>query len=94
MIALALSARQVDLARHALGLPNERRRSYRNRFCCGPGHADYEEWRAMVIAGAARQFPLTARGRDSLFALTETGARITLRPGEALDDEDFPRNPR
>jgi hypothetical protein len=46
----------------------------------------------MAAAGAARRFPLTARGSDSLFALTEGGARAALRPGEELDPEDFPRN--
>ena len=92
MTAPILSPRQIDLARHALGLPNERRRSYRNRFCCGPGHADYEDWRAMVAAGAARQFPLNAHRGDSLFALTEPGARAALCDGETLDAEDFPRN--
>jgi hypothetical protein len=90
MTAPILSPYQVDLARHALGLPNERGRSYRNRFCCGPGHADYEDWRAMVVAGAARQFPLTARGGDSLFVLTEPAARAALQSGETLDAEDFP----
>jgi hypothetical protein len=92
MTAALLSPRQIDLARHALGLPNERRRSYRNRFCCGPGHVDYVDWQGMAAAGAARRFPLTARGSDSLFALTEGGARAALRPGEELDPEDFPRN--
>lgn len=92
MTALLLSLRQVELARHALGLPNERRRSYRNRFCCGPGHVDYEAWQAMTVAGAAQRFGLTARGGDSLFALTELGARAVLYADETLDPEDFPRN--
>ena len=35
-----MSAAQIELARHALGLPNKMRMSYRNRFVAGHGHVD------------------------------------------------------
>lgn len=92
MMTLVLSPRQIELARHALGLPNGRRRSYRNHFCCGPGHTDFEEWQAMRDAGTARRFKPTALSDGNfMFLLTEAGARAALRRGETLDPEDFPK---
>ena len=44
----SLTPAQLELARHALGLPNDRRRSYRNRYLAGGGSP---EWDAMVEAG-------------------------------------------
>ncbi len=82
---------QIELARHALGLPNKRRQSYRNHFVCGPGHDDYDNWQAMVGAGLAKRRkgnPLT--GGDDLFWLTLEGAHNALTKGERLDLEDFP----
>ncbi len=51
---------QAKLARHALGLPNKKNTSYRNRFYTGPGSPDYLEWQAMVAEGNAveRTWPL------------------------------------
>lgn len=82
---------QIQLARHALGLPNRWRTSYRNHFVAGPGHADYAGWCAMVAAGLARRrqgSPLT--GGNAVFRLTRAGAAKALLPGESLDSEDFP----
>ncbi|CUA90167.1 hypothetical protein Ga0061061_11193 [Chelatococcus sambhunathii] len=92
-MTIILTERQRHLARHALGLPNRSRRSYRNHFVAGPGHGDYDDWMAMVSAGAARRrdgstSPLT--GGDDLFWLTADGARAGLARGEKLDPEDFP----
>lgn len=45
---MKLTPAQRELARHALGLPNDRKRSYRNRFIASKGHADFAEWEVMV----------------------------------------------
>lgn len=84
---------QKALARHALGLPNERRCSYRNRFVTGPGGADFHAWMDMVDAGLARRSDGSKLpfGGDDLFRLTRAGADQALEPGERLDPEDFPR---
>jgi hypothetical protein len=83
-----MTPRQRELARHALGLPNERDRSYRNRFCCSSG-ANFDDWMAMAEAGEAR-FVDPGTSTMRWFALTETGAREALQPLETLDPEDFP----
>lgn len=92
--ARVLSEAQTELARHALGLPNKRRRSYRNHFVVGEGGADHDEWVAMTRNGFAalvrRGGALT--GGDDLFRLTLAGAQLATNPGESLDPEDFPQS--
>jgi hypothetical protein len=39
-----LTPRQIELARHALGLPNQYKKSYRNRFVAGGNHPDQNDW--------------------------------------------------
>lgn len=86
-----LDSRKIDLARHALGLPNPRKRSYRNHFVAGPGHDDYEDWMVMVGMGVAmRRHGDAMTGGDDLFFLTRNGAHAALKKGESLDPEDFP----
>lgn len=86
-----MTPEQISLARHALGLPNKRRRSYRNFFMAGPGHRDYEQWMAMVAAGHARRVAKPRGYRaDDCFWLTPEGAATALNVGETLDSEDFP----
>jgi hypothetical protein len=81
---------QRELARHALGLPNKMRMSYRNRFVAGHDHEDYHDWCEMCAAGwAERRGPINSYGGDDLFWLTESGARLALNKGEKLDAEDF-----
>lgn len=78
--------RQITLARHALGLPNDRRRSYRNRYFAPAGMDVENEWNDMVSHGWAE------RGdgiRSIAFWLTRSGAEMALDPGESLDMEDF-----
>lgn len=77
-----MTPRQIELARHALGLARGRGVAYRNRFCAGPGHDDYEEWGAMVEAGLAWRRAVQDRGGDYIFHLTEAGKREAMRPGE------------
>lgn len=85
-----MTPEQKKLARHALGLPNDRKRSYRNRFFAGP--ADTQQWDAMVEAGEAHGEKASARQKDEpvFFWLTFPGARRALEPGETLCSEDFP----
>jgi hypothetical protein len=90
----AMTDRQRELARHALGLPNQRRTSYRNRFCTGPGCTDYDNWCEMVEKGfARRRAGSVLTGGDDLFSLTRAGAEVVLMPGETLCPEDFPTPP-
>lgn len=82
---------QTELARHALGLTGERKRSYRNSFVCGAGQSDHSLWMGMVQDGDAvkvdgKRLPF---GGDDLFVLTTIGASRALRDGETLDPEDF-----
>lgn len=83
-----MNTTQRLLARHALGLPNDQRRSYRNRFFVSPGTDDHGHWQAMAAQGWAVEHP--PEGRLILFTLTPTGARLALDPGETLCPEDFP----
>ena len=88
--ATAMSPEQIELARHALGLPNNRRQSYRNNFVCGKGHPDYDNWQALVAAGLAkRRDGSTMSGGDDVFWLTKEGAKRALKKYETLCPEDF-----
>lgn len=83
-----MSPEQRRLARHALGLPNERNLSFRNRFVAPAGTADHQHWVAMVTRGWARDvFPPFSSG--DRFCLTLEGAGQAVDPGERLDPEDF-----
>lgn len=84
-----MTPKQVELARHALGLDGKRATSYRNRFFAGSGHADYDDWIYMVGSGDAERTGLSYR--RYFFYLTPQGAEKALRPGETLCAEDFPR---
>lgn len=86
-----MNAEQIELARHALGLPNKRRLSYRNHFVCGEGHDDFVAWQEMVAAEFARRRNGSAlSGGEDVFWLTPKGAKLALKRGERLDPEDFP----
>lgn len=82
---------QINLARHALGLPNRSKRSYRNRFYAAADGEHRAAWDAMVSAGDAAGEP--ARGGMMFFCLTVQGAREALNRDEVLDPEDFPACP-
>ena len=87
-----MTPRQKELARHALGLGNGQKKSYRNRFVAGPGHPDYNDWMIMMAASEAyrREAKTLPFGADDLFRLTTRGAMAVLEPGETLCREDFP----
>ena len=86
-----MTPQQRELARHALGLPNDDRLSYRNHFVAGPGHADYTTWLEMVAAGYAvrRDGSKLPFGGSDMFRLTYAGAISARNPGETLDQEVF-----
>jgi len=84
-----MTARQIELARHALGLPNDKMRSYRNRYVVGISNDSYEDWLKMSVAGYAKIFPNLFDKYD-YFKLTLTGAKAALLDGEMLDPNDFP----
>lgn len=87
----AMTAEQISHARHALGLPNSRRKSYRNHFVTGEGSTDYEAWQGLVAMGLAkRRKGSVLSGGDDIFWLTREGAEAVLERGEQLDAEDFP----
>lgn len=85
-----MTPEQKPLARHALGLPNRVKTSYRNRFYAGA--MDAPEWRAMVAAGLANSEPVshTSIPDYTFFWLTPEGATAALEKGEKLCAEDFP----
>lgn len=89
-IAAGLSEAQRELARHALGLPNKQRRSYRNRFVASKGHIDFAQWEAMVHRGFAQSLQPSHLAGSIYFYLTRAGAEAALNHGETLDPEDFP----
>lgn len=82
---------QRELARHALGLPNAARRSYRNRYFAGAGGAAAEQWQGMIAAGEAEGGELGHKPSSLFFCLTRKGAELALDPRESLCREDFPQ---
>lgn len=90
-----MTPNQRTLARHALGLPNRQRRSYRNQFVASYApYPDFNEWRKMENAGYAQRAKTMTGTGDSKrvrFWLTEKGARAALDKGETLCPEDFPK---
>lgn len=85
-----MTLKQIELGRHALGLPNRGRKSYRNHFCASATHDDYADWMEMVGQGTAmRSLGNELSGHDFVFRMTNAGALTCLRAGERLDREDF-----
>lgn len=83
-----MTPRQIEMARHALGLENNRRHSYRNRYVTSPSTPDHADWIALAEAGHATR--TIGAGLFDVFHLTQQGAEAVLRSGESLDPEDFP----
>lgn len=81
-----MTAQERDLARHALGLPNRRKRSYRNHFVCTTDPL----WERMVEAGLATVRRSAEPGGMHTYRLTRDGAEAALEPGDSLDPKDFP----
>ena len=82
---MTLSPEQRRLARHALGLRDGQRKSYRNHFAAPEGSKSHGDWVEMVTVGIAR-----GAGHPDCFKLTRAGADAALDAGETLCGEDFP----
>lgn len=82
---------QRELARHALGLPNAGRRSYRNRYFAPAGGPAAQQWQSMVEAGEAEGGEPGCKASFQRFYLTHKGAELALDPRESLCPEDFPQ---
>ena len=87
-----LNNTQRRLARHALGLRNAKKRSYRNRYCSPPKGEAFNAWLGLEQRGLAISDP-PQRSGNVMFYLTQVGAEAALEPGETLCPEDFPREP-
>jgi hypothetical protein len=90
MITRPYTPAERKLARHALGLPNARNRSYRNRYVCSYAPGAYDQWHDMLEAGLADADIIRGGLRQRRFWLTREGAEAALDPGETLCPEDFP----
>ncbi len=87
---MTMTPQQTALARAALGLPNPRRRSYRNHFVCRPRDPALDDWSEMVAAGFASCRSGSAEAGPATFVLTRAGADRALKPGEFIEPNDFP----
>lgn len=84
-----MNERQRDMARHALGFPNPKNVSYRNRFCIGPGSDGYEDWIDLVHQGlAVRVVAPAIWGENEMFYLKLKGALMVRETSEHLSAED------
>ena len=83
-----MTDRQRELARHALGFPNKKNRSYRNHFCIGKGGDGYEDWMDLVTKGLAIRSTGPHWDGDDMFHLTLKGGLEARGPKEHLSAED------
>ena len=83
-----MNEKQRDLARHALGLPNQTNTSYRNHYCIGAEAEEYQEWEGLVSLGLAVKALGGANWVGDFFYLTLEGARAVLLPTEHISRED------
>lgn len=84
-----MTPEQIKLARHALGLPNDQKRSYRNRYFATVGTDIEERWDDLVHQGLAHRQRQDG-ARTTFFCLSERGARRAIDSTESLCPEDFP----
>ena len=84
-----MTPEQRKMARHALGLTEGRKQSYRNRYYVSLGSPDAAAWDDLVSKGLAVRG--SDRERSVMFGLTLEGAEAALESGETLDHEDFRR---
>jgi hypothetical protein len=81
-----MTEKQIELARHALGLPNAKNESYRNHFCT---ERNDKEWSAMVEQGDAVMRESQLLDDDHVFFhLTLQGALAARGPKEHISRED------
>jgi len=87
---ITLQPHLTKIARHALGLPNSRNKTYRNRFFVSSNGQKYNDWIILMSIGAASYIPAHEDEKCHMFFLTREGALSVLNKGETLCTEDFP----
>lgn len=80
----------IELARHALGLPNDNNRSFRNHYVAEPSSDAGRLLTRSVAFGYCTERPHTLVPAMNVYRLTRAGAELCLLPGESLCPEDFP----
>lgn len=85
-----LTHREIELGRHALGLPNMQRKSYRNRYYVAAGTLGALAWDGMVKKGAAEKYAAASGQTLDLYCMTDHGAVACLKEKERLCPEDLP----
>lgn len=88
---IELTDLQWQVARRALGLPNDKGIAFRNHYYAPRLSSSFDAWMKLVELGYAR------RGKEQhnvAFHLTRAGAKLVLQHGERLDPEDFPDGTR
>ncbi|MGH7462667.1 MAG: hypothetical protein ACREMA_16790 [Longimicrobiales bacterium] len=70
-----MSAQQLHILRHALGLKEDGRgRPYRSHFVTGPGSTDYDDCEALVSQGLMiKRQGSRLSGGDPVYLVTEAG---------------------
>lgn len=85
-----MNERQKELARHALGLPNKQKMTYRNHFVAGSGHPDFHDWLEMTSRGeAAMRTGRAMSGGDPIFYVTPLGLTLAVDLREKVGREEL-----
>lgn len=87
---MTLNPTQLRLARAALGLPNTKRTSYRNRYHSAGEGGFHDQWVGLAATGLAERSTGDNGADSKQFWLTRAGAELALEAGEKLCGEDFP----
>lgn len=86
---IELMKQQRELVRHAIGLNERSKKTYRNHFVTGAGSKDYDAWMDMVTKGYAHHRPGSEMsGGDDVFWVTRETALSVCNKNEHLS-EDF-----
>lgn len=75
-----VSAQQIRLLQHTLGLDDERRVPYRNHFVAGPGHHDMLDLEGLEAKGLMQRVrkPSFLEDGDIVFAVTDVGRTLAI----------------
>ena len=84
-----MTDRQIELARHALGLDGRHKRSSRNYFALYPDSDGFDAWTQMVADGNATTRPCGVNTQMVYFHVTPEAAFSVIRIGESLRDEEL-----
>lgn len=84
----------IEFGRHALGLPNDNKRSFRNYYVTEPSSDAGRLLTRSVAYGYTTERPYALATGMNVYRLTRAGAELCLLPGESLCPEDFPLDNR